>query len=56
MALVTIKQMLWALENVVEAVPFPVRILEIKDIRRANRVLEKNENRLTKPAVFNSVI
>jgi nucleoside-diphosphate-sugar epimerase len=36
MALVTIKQMLSALVNTAEAEPMPVRILEIKDIRKAN--------------------
>jgi uncharacterized protein YbjT (DUF2867 family) len=36
MALVTIKQMLSALVNTAETEPLPVRILEIKDIRKAN--------------------
>jgi nucleoside-diphosphate-sugar epimerase len=36
MALVTIKQMLAALVNTTEAEPLPIRILEIKDIRKAN--------------------
>lgn len=36
MALVTIKQMLSALVNAAEAEPLSIRILEIKDIRKAN--------------------
>ena len=41
MALVTIKQMLAALVFAAEAEPLPVRILEIKDIRKAKLIREK---------------
>jgi nucleoside-diphosphate-sugar epimerase len=42
MGLVTIKQMLAALLLTVESAPVPLRILEIKDIRAANKNRKKN--------------